>query len=394
MRVGGLCQARPPVSTLKYSTAVVESAGHDHWGNSRTAGIDAEEIVQQRFYPPEQSSKIAAFNIDKSGILILNHVHTFTIPSTPFTPNAGSSGYYLRLIHQGHAFYTHKANYSNPEQFDRLSTHGNWYVCAHQLDDGSYWIHWIADDNGLILEPENASQKVGPMLIQTLVASFITLVAVIAFFAFFSTSPLLSALAAVVGIFAFIGASSSLSKLCVFYSPRNKSSLKYLERVKTRDRSFFTSPPIHTSHSVVEQIYNEWGIKAKDTDQHCEGNVNHVQEMSWSAMKGEDEVHYEAFFFTCERRSLIMCWHRGDSSVHNPVRLTSAPPFMAINDRIRCFYEKKEKKSILTLRLPSQTHKVISLINLTEGSAYQLRGAGALGIRPNIIERCSLYLQG
>lgn len=337
---------------------------------------------------------MAAFDNDKSGILILSHVYTFTIPSTPFTPNAGSSGYYLRLTHQGHTFYTHKANYSNPEQFERLSPQGNWYICAHRLWDGSYWIHWIADDNGLILEPESASQKVGPMLIQSSVSLAITLLAVIALYVFFHSSPALATIAALVGIFAGIGASVSLSNLFAFYHPVSRLSLKYLAQAKTRDRRFFTSPPTNTSHFIVKQLDEQWRRQAKGSDLLLEGNVNHVQDMSWSARKGEDEVHYKAFFFTCEGRSLIMCWHRGDSYVHQPVRLTSAPPFMAINDRISCIYEQKEKKSMLAQRLPSQTHKVISLINLTEGSAYRLRGEGALGIRPNIIERCSFHLPG
>ncbi|WP_162896369.1 hypothetical protein [Lonsdalea britannica] len=170
--------------------------------------------------------------------------------------------------------------------------------------------------------------------------------------------------------------------------------MKYLAQAKTRDRRFFTSPPTNTSHFIVKQLDEQWRRQAKGSDLLLEGNVNHVQDMSWSARKGEDEVRYRAFFFTCEYRSLIMCWHQNDSSVHQPVRLTSAPPFMAINDRISCIYEQKEKKSMLTQRLPSQTHKVISLINLTEGSVYRLRGEGVLGIRPNIIERCPLYLQG
>ncbi|MFP1869923.1 hypothetical protein [Lonsdalea quercina] len=157
---------------------------------------------------------------------------------------------------------------------------------------------------------------------------------------------------------------------------------------------FFTSPPTNTTHPVVKELDEQWRSQVKDSDLLLEGNVNHVQDMSWSARKGENEVHYKAFFFTCSHRSLIMCWNRGDSSIHNPVHLTCAPPFMAINDHVRCLYENKEKKSILAQRLPSQTHKVISLINMTEGCAYRLRGAGVLGIRPNIIERCTLSPQG
>ncbi|WP_304167506.1 hypothetical protein [Lonsdalea britannica] len=286
---------------------------------------------------------MATFDNDKSGILILSHVYTFTIPSTPFTPNAGSNGYYLRLTHQGHTFYTHKANYSNPEQFERLSPQGNWYICAHRLWDGSYWIHWIADDNGLILEPESASQKVGPMLIQSSVSLAITLLAVIALYVFFHSSPALATIAALVGIFAGIGASVSLSNLFAFYHPVSRLSLKYLAQAKTGDRRFFTSPPTNTSHFIVKQLDEQWRRQAKGSDLLLEGNVNHVQDMSWSARKGEDEVRYRAFFFICEYRSLIMCWHQNDSSVYQPVRLTSAPPFMAINDRISCIYEQKRR---------------------------------------------------
>lgn len=324
----------------------------------------------------------------------MNQLHTFTIPSTSFTPNGDRFGNYLRVIHQGNVFYTHKVNYQHPEQFERLSTTGNWYFCAHQLFDGSYWIHWIADDNGLILEPETASQKAGPLLIRSIVPLLIALLAAIASCILFHTYPTLATIAVVVGIFAALGASASLSTLFAFYHPINTLSLKYLARVKRRDMRFFTSPPTKTTHSVVKKCGEQWRSQAKDGDLLLEGSVNHVQDMSWRAMKGEDEVHYEAFFFTCSNRSLIMCWNRGDSSVYPPVRLTYAPPFMAINDHVRCLYENNEKKSILTQRLPSQTHKVISLINMTEGSAYRLRGAGVLGIRPNIIERCTLSPQG
>lgn len=327
-------------------------------------------------------------------MFILNQLYTFTIPSTSFTPNGDRFGDYLRVIYQGNVFYTHKVNYKHPEQFERLSTTGNWYFCAHRLADGSYWIHWIADDNGLILEPENASQKAGPILIQSIVSSLITLLAAIAFCVFIHTYPVLATTVAMVGIFAAIGASVSLSNLFAFYHPFNILSLKYLARVKSQDRRFFTSPPTNETHFVVKAHDEQWRSQAKDSDLLLEGNVNHVQDMSWSARKGEDEVHYKAFFFTCSNRSLIMCWNRSDSSVHTPVHLTCAPPFMAINDHVRCLYENQEKQSILAQRLPSQTHKVISLINLTEGSAYRLRGAGVLGIRPNIIERCTLYSLG
>ncbi|MCG8710959.1 hypothetical protein JHU04_004280 [Brenneria sp. 4F2] len=368
---------------LPASRAVLHAA----LGNGRHGAMPARAFRGAN--QPETSCRMALLSVYVLRIFILNKCYTFTIPSGTFSKNADQYDDYLRLAHQGNVFYTHKNLYKIPEQFSRLSTKGHWYFYAHKLFNGSYWIHWIADDNALILEPKYASQENRPIFIKSIISLLTILVSLVVFLFFVNSSPVFSLVAMVFFVPAFFIAVTNIPNLLSFYAPITKFSLKYLDRVKKHDFTFFTPPPSRRCAQASGRTYSEIITSNKGAVAQTEGIVHQVIEHTWSAMKGDDKVQYNAYFFTCSNRSLIMCWRDSEqvAAMGNPAFLKIPPPFMAINDRVSCIYENKERTTLLSCKLPVPTHKVIGLINLTDDSEYRLSGGGIAGIRPSTVLR-------
>ncbi|ENT2950774.1 hypothetical protein ACFFOE_002823 [Klebsiella aerogenes] len=82
----------------------------------------------------------------------MKQTHYFTLNFTGFTTAASEEQSYLRLIEDGRVFYTDKRYFKDSSLFDRLQVGQPLHIGTRQLQDGSYWIHWLSDGSAL-LEP-------------------------------------------------------------------------------------------------------------------------------------------------------------------------------------------------------------------------------------------------
>ncbi len=69
--------------------------------------------------------------------------------------NENNKKNYIRYLYNSTAFYSNSEYFSEPYLCNKKTEPNYVYFVTHEFDDGSYWIHWLMDEYGAVLESKN-----------------------------------------------------------------------------------------------------------------------------------------------------------------------------------------------------------------------------------------------
>ena len=81
----------------------------------------------------------------------------FDLPFVRHDKNVPEVAYYRRVLAGDKVFYAYDHQFSDAGLLDKLVAGDRVYIGAHQLEDGSYWLHWMVSTEKGMLQPKVAT---------------------------------------------------------------------------------------------------------------------------------------------------------------------------------------------------------------------------------------------
>lgn len=164
----------------------------------------------------------------------------YDLPFVRHDKNAPSEGKLRRILAGDKVFYTNSKQFADAQVLNHLVAGDRIYIGAHQLADGSYWLHWLVAPEKGSLQPTLADINKPAALLKLIAA---VLIMVLSAFGYFQVPniwimlPLLFVF--VFGCWWFV---VSLHRLLVGTSSSTRRLLRGLDRVKQGDTSLCRTP--------------------------------------------------------------------------------------------------------------------------------------------------------
>lgn len=86
----------------------------------------------------------------------MKKIFFFDLPFVRHDLNAPSESQFRRILAGDKVFYTYSRQFLEANVLNRLVEGDRVYIGAHQLADGSYWLHWLASEEKGVLQPKVA----------------------------------------------------------------------------------------------------------------------------------------------------------------------------------------------------------------------------------------------
>ncbi|HIE5389077.1 TPA: hypothetical protein ACXNPR_002449 [Enterobacter cancerogenus] len=290
------------------------------------------------------------------------NTHTFKLHFTGFTTGESKGLHYLRLITDKGIFYTDKRYFQDCSLFARLKKESTIYVGAHQLKDGTFWIHWITDGE-IMLEPEHAKRRYHPSFLIALISIIIfTLSGFLTLHPPFDW-PIFPFM--IVAILSFGLSFYQLVKLFFYIALlRHKGMRDLKEKMELARRgeygccqdsgeTYSKQRDVQLQHSLITSLPTRYAI--------AEGEVLHPEFSTWTTGSGKYRRDFHGIQFQCAGHKLLFKWQVSDFIVPIPAIFTrQCPPFLAENDNVLAVYHKN-------------SCQIDALYNITDDRVYLKR---------------------
>lgn len=173
-------------------------------------------------------------------LFIMKKIFFYDLPFVRHDLNAPSESQYRRILAGDKVFYTYRRQFLDAKVLNRLVSGDRVYIGAHQLVDGSYWLHWLVSEEKGMLQPKVADISKLRELLKLM--GGLALIAP-SFYAFFQMMSLWLAVPLIfVSCFGCWLSASSFHSLLVDTNSKMRRLLRGLEQVKTGDVSICHSP--------------------------------------------------------------------------------------------------------------------------------------------------------
>ncbi|WP_431222791.1 hypothetical protein ACQ86O_21560 [Serratia sp. L9] len=223
--------------------------------------------------------------------------------------NAPDETHFRRILAGDKVFYTYDHQFSDANVLKKLVSGDRVFIGAHQLSDGTYWLHWLVSAEKGVLQPAN-NEGSYPLALLKLAGS----IAVVGFsvYGYFHWMNIWLMLLFLV-VFCFGGwwCMANLHAVSLSTSPRMRRLLKGFEQARNGDASFCLSQPnLMRAQWKAEPPDNDVdSLQASDfmladrvTLSWLQGEVTHIRakrDFSGSGKSRRDFIDYQ---FTCKNR--------------------------------------------------------------------------------------------
>lgn len=272
--------------------------------------------------------------------------------------NATGESLLRRILAGDKVFYTYSDQFADASVLEKLVAGDRVYIGAHQLADGSYWLHWLVSEQKGILQPQAADERHPSMLILQMVGS--VALSVLALYGFFWFSSLW--VAAILALLLCVGGWGCFSAFCQLTTNatrRTRQSLQGFERVMHGDVTL-----CQTSGSPPADPYDDEPM-LDETLLSCVSSIaTRVSARREIIGSGEYQREVIDYPFSCSAGRLA--FRIGVNPMQenlNPLLLREHPFFLPANDP-------------LTLLIARPSNAVIGIYNRRDGSAYLNRPSG------------------
>jgi hypothetical protein len=272
--------------------------------------------------------------------------------------NANGEHLLRRILAGDKVFYTYSDQFADISVLDKLVSGEAVYIGAHQLADGSYWLHWLVSEEKGILQAQAVEEPNPSRLILQMLGSAALIVLTGYGFTWLPSlwGAVILMLALGCGVW---GCFSSFAQLTVNASRRSRQSLRGLEQVMRGDVALCQTsgalPPIPSNNKLM----SDQAILS------CVPSIaTRVSARRETIDCGEYQREAIDYQFSCSAGRLT--FRTGvDPLIENlnPLLLREHPFFLAANDPV-------------TLLIARPSNAVIGVCNERDGSAYLNRPSG------------------
>jgi hypothetical protein len=304
----------------------------------------------------------------------------YELPFIRHDLNAPSESKLRRILAGDKVFYTYSEQFVDAKVLNRLVSGDRIYVGAHQLVDGSYWLHWLISPEKGSLQPTLADMSKPAALMKLVGAILVMVLSAVGYFQLPNIWVML--LLFFVFIFGCWWFVASLHSVLVGISSKTRRLLQGLESVKQGDTSIcltttalFTGP---RSRGLSLQGGKEWDndldtlqpqdmlLAEKVTLTSVSGeavDVSARRDFTGSGNSRRDFIEYQ---FSCNgMRFLFRSGINTLTEDLNPLFYRQHPFFLAAGDPLK-------------LVVNQQDNSVLGLCNERDGSAYLKLGGIAV----------------
>lgn len=294
--------------------------------------------------------------------------------------NAPSESKLRRILAGNKVFYTYSKQFVDAKVLYRLVSGDRVYIGAHQLADGSYWLHWLVSPEKGELQPKLADISKPAALMKLVGAIMVMTLSAVGYF------QLLNIWVMVLLLFVFIFGCwwfvASLHTLMVGTSRHTRRLLKGLESVKQGDTSLCLTttesltepgggaPSLQASKELANDLDalqpNDWLLADKVTLTSVSGEAADVSARRDFTGGGKSRRDFIEYQFSCNGERFS--FRSGINSLMedlNPLFYRQHPFFLAAEDP-------------LMLVVNQQDNAVLGLCNERDGSAYLKLGGIAV----------------
>lgn len=290
------------------------------------------------------------------------NTHTFKLHFTGFTTGESKGLHYLRLLTDNGIFYTDKRYFQDRSLFEKLKKDTTIYLGAHQLKDGTFWIHWITDGK-IMLEPEHAKHRYRSSFPITIISMIIFTISV-----FLTLQPPFNWPIFPFMMVAFISFGLScyqLAKLFLYIALARHKGMQDLkekmERVRRGEYGCCQHPGEMCSKRQDAQLLSSLITTVPKRYAIAEGEIQHPEFSTWTTGSGKYRREFHGIQFQCAGHRLLFKWQVSDFFIPiPPIFKRQCPPFLAENDNILAVYHRN-------------SCQIDALHNITDGRIYLKR---------------------
>lgn len=296
----------------------------------------------------------------------------YDLPFVRHDQNAPSEGTLRRILAGDKVFYTYSKQFTDAKVLNRLVAGDRVFIGAHQLVDGSYWLHWLVSPEKGNLQPTLADINKPVALMKLTGATLMMVLSAVAYLQLPNIWVMLLLFATFFfGCWWFV---ASLHRLLVGSSCNTRRLLRGLESVKQGDTSMCcTATALVTgsgSRTLSQQASKEWDndldklqpsdflLADKVTLTSVSGDAANVSARRDYTGSGKSRRDFVEYHFSCNGAGYL--FRSGFNMMTeglNPLFYRQHPFFLAEGDP-------------LTLVVNQQDNAVLGLCNERDGCAY------------------------
>ena len=272
--------------------------------------------------------------------------------------NATGESLLRRILAGDKVFYTYSDQFADASVLEKLVSGDRVYIGAHQLNDDSYWLHWLVSEQKGTLQLQATDERQPSMLILQMVGSVVLSALALYGFSWFS-SLWMAAILALLLCFGGWGCFSAFCQLTTNATRRTRQSLQGFERVMHGDITL-----CQTSGTPPADRFDDEPMP-DDPLLSCVSSIaTRVSARREIIGNGEYQREVIDYQFSCRAGRLTF-----RTAVYpmqenlNPLLLREHPFFLAANDP-------------LTLLIARPRNAVIGIYNRRDGSTYLNRPSG------------------
>lgn len=314
----------------------------------------------------------------------MKNIFFYDLPFVRHDLNASSESQFRRILAGNKVFYTYSQQFLDAKVLNQLVAGDRIYIGAHQLADGSYWLHWLVSPEKGLLQPKVVDLSKLKLTLKLLGASGVIGASAYGFFQWVNVWLMVLFLF----VFCFGGwwFASAFQGLLVGTSCKMRRLLRGLELVKSGDVSI-----CHSATSVlVAASWNSSPTQQANDEQDNDLDTLQATDLRLSAQvtlasvsgvasevsarrdftgSGKNRRDFIDYQFTCN--DTRFSFHSGFNTLTedlNPLFFHQHPFFLAVNDP-------------LTLVVNQQDNTVLGVCNERDGSAYLKVGGIAVSFQ-------------
>lgn len=272
--------------------------------------------------------------------------------------NATGESLLRRILAGDKVFYTYSDQFADASVLDKLVSGDRVYIGAHQLADGSYWLHWLVSEQKGLLQPQAADERHLSVLILQMVGS-VALSGLTLYGITWFSSLWMGVILALLLCFGGWGCFSAFCQLTTNATRRTRQSLQGFERVMHGDVTL-----CQTSGVQPPDPYDDEPIPDEPLLSCVPSIATRVSARREIIGSGEYQREVIDYQFSCSAGRLT--FRTGVNPMQenlNPLLLREHPFFLAANDP-------------LTLLIARPSNAVIGVCNERDGSVYLNRPSG------------------
>ncbi|MGF6189696.1 hypothetical protein [Serratia sp. 2723] len=304
----------------------------------------------------------------------------YDLPFIRHDLNAPTEGKLRRILAGDKVFYTYSRQFVDAKVLYRLVSGDRVYIGAHQLDDGSYWLHWLVSPEKGELQPKLADINKSAALMRLVGAIILIVLSAVVYFQLPNIWVMLLLLC--LFLFGCWWFKASLHTLKVGTSSHTRRLLKGFESVKQGDTSLCRSTTVLLtkpgSGALSLQARNEQDndldtlqpndllLADKVTLTSVRGEAANVSARRSSSGSGNNRRDFIDYQFSCNDVPFqFRCRINTVMDDHNPLFYRQHPFFLAAEDP-------------LMLVINQQDNSVLGMCNERDGSTYLKLGGIAV----------------